>query len=103
MADCLPLLCGPSLRKSPDARPTYGELLEHPWMKEDEGREVDMAAWVVKALDARSQRKSTGGTVGSSGPEVAEGHAEGPAAEAPTNPIVTNGDGAGAAQVNGSS
>lgn len=57
-------------------------------MLDDETREVDMVGWVSKALALRAQRQRTGGAVSSSGPEVAEGHAEGPAAgpEAETAP-----------------
>ena len=73
-----------SLLKQPDARPTYAQLLEHPWMKEDDEREVDMAAWVARALEARANRRTTGAPVSSSAPEVAEGHARGPATSPPS-------------------
>lgn len=48
-------------------------------MKADETSDVDMAAWVKDALDAKAARKSHGAPVSSSAPEVKEGHAEGPA------------------------
>jgi hypothetical protein len=76
------LIC--SLLKQPDARPTYAQLLEHPWMKEDDEREVDMAAWVAGALEAKARRRTNGAPVSSSAPEVAEGHARGPAVPPPT-------------------
>lgn len=49
-----------SLRKEPTARPTYGDLLKHPWLKANEGVEVDMPAWVNAQLE---KRKATGGSL----------------------------------------
>lgn len=45
-------------------------------MKEDEAREVDMVGWVARALEARAAKKKNGAAVSTSGPEIAEGHAE---------------------------
>lgn len=53
-------------------------------MKEDSEREVDMVAWVAKALDAKAARRSNGAAISSSAPEVVQGHAEGPAVPSPT-------------------
>ncbi|EJD42649.1 kinase-like protein [Auricularia subglabra TFB-10046 SS5] len=42
------------LAKEPERRPTYGELLQHPFLLADHGRDVDMAGWVVRALEFRA-------------------------------------------------
>ncbi|TFK44358.1 kinase-like domain-containing protein [Crucibulum laeve] len=39
------------LRKDPEKRASYRELLDHPFLAKDVGRDVDMAGWVVKALE----------------------------------------------------
>jgi hypothetical protein len=52
-------------------------------MKEDDERDVDMAAWVASALAAKAARRSHGAPVSSSAPEVNEGHATGPAVPPP--------------------
>lgn len=41
------------LRRTPTQRPTYAQLLEHPWLKADAEREIDMATWIAGALDWR--------------------------------------------------
>ncbi|WFD36576.1 mitogen-activated protein kinase kinase [Malassezia cuniculi] len=49
------------LRKSPDERPTYAELLEHPLLVADAERtdeEIGMAAWVASSLEAQAARRS---------------------------------------------
>ncbi|SGY93363.1 BQ5605_C037g11586 [Microbotryum silenes-dioicae] len=43
------------LEKSAVRRPNYAQLLEHPFLKEDVGREVDMVQWVVDALAYRAE------------------------------------------------
>ncbi|SCV72030.1 BQ2448_4724 [Microbotryum intermedium] len=43
------------LEKSADRRPNYAQLLEHPFLKEDVGREVDMVQWVKDALAYRAE------------------------------------------------
>lgn len=48
-------------------------------MKEDAEREVDMVGWVARALEARAAKKKNGAAVSTSGPEVANDHADGPA------------------------
>ena len=48
-----------SLLKDPNARPTYGKLLEHPFLLADVGAEVDMVGWVAQALELRSARGVT--------------------------------------------
>jgi mitogen-activated protein kinase kinase len=45
-----------SLLKDPNARPTYGELLEHPFLLADKDSDVDMAGWVQHALDRQAKR-----------------------------------------------
>lgn len=45
-----------SLLKDPNARPTYAQLLEHPFLLADKDAEVDMAAWVAEALERRAKR-----------------------------------------------
>ncbi|KZS93943.1 kinase-like protein [Sistotremastrum niveocremeum HHB9708] len=44
------------LMKDPNARATYAELLEHPFLGADRGREVDMAGWVARALAHRQEK-----------------------------------------------
>jgi len=39
------------LVKEPASRATYAELLDHPFLAHDRGREVDMSSWVEKALE----------------------------------------------------
>lgn len=41
------------LRKKPDERPSYQDLLEHPFLKDVEKSDVDMASWAKKAFDNR--------------------------------------------------
>ncbi|KAF8160768.1 kinase-like protein [Crassisporium funariophilum] len=43
------------LRKDPEKRASYRELLDHPFLQRDLESNVDMAAWVVKALEHRAQ------------------------------------------------
>lgn len=46
------------LEKVPERRATYGEMLEHPFLKLDaeRGDKVDMAGWVEKRLDAKKAK-----------------------------------------------
>ena len=46
-----------SLLKEPSRRATYAELLKHPWLVNDQKREVDMVGWVEKALAWREAEK----------------------------------------------
>ncbi|CAG8550682.1 11139_t:CDS:2 [Ambispora leptoticha] len=48
------------LNKNPKARPTYGELLDHPFLQKYEEIEVDMKSWVEQAYNERqdSYKKS---------------------------------------------
>ncbi|KAI0225518.1 MAP kinase kinase Wis1, partial [Massospora cicadina] len=41
------------LRKKPEDRPTYQELLDHPFLKKHSDSEVDMTAWAQAAYDNR--------------------------------------------------
>lgn len=50
----------PSLLKDPNARPTYAQLLEHPFLLADKNADVDMAGWVAKSLERRAARGVTG-------------------------------------------
>lgn len=45
-----------SLLKDPNARPTYAQLLEHPFLKGEKELDVDMAGWVAESLERRSKR-----------------------------------------------
>lgn len=45
-----------SLQKDPNARPTYGELMQHPFLLADKDSGVDMAGWVALALDRQAKR-----------------------------------------------
>ncbi|KAG8923224.1 hypothetical protein FRC03_010310 [Tulasnella sp. 419] len=53
--------------KEPSLRPSYQELLEHPWLIEDAKRDVDMVGWTRKAVArreaARQAAKERGTTV----------------------------------------
>jgi len=44
------------LRKDPHVRPTYAQMLEHPFLAADKDAEVDMVAWVEEALERRAAR-----------------------------------------------
>ncbi|KAK8850437.1 hypothetical protein IAR55_004355 [Kwoniella newhampshirensis] len=44
------------LQKDPNRRPTYGELLQHPFLVADIDAEVDMVGWVAAALERRAER-----------------------------------------------
>ncbi|WWD20620.1 hypothetical protein CI109_105096 [Kwoniella shandongensis] len=44
------------LQKDPNRRPTYAELLEHPFLAADKEAEVDMVGWVATALERRAER-----------------------------------------------
>ncbi len=48
-----------SLLKDPNARPTYAQLLQHPFLLADKGAEVDMVGWVAGALEKRAARGIT--------------------------------------------
>ncbi|GAA5959654.1 hypothetical protein JCM21900_002148 [Sporobolomyces salmonicolor] len=43
------------LIKQAARRPTYAQLLEHPWLKQDVGRDVDMVGWIAHALAYREK------------------------------------------------
>lgn len=43
------------LRKVAGKRPTYAQLMDHPFLKDDIGREVDMVGWIAGALDYREK------------------------------------------------
>lgn len=45
-----------SLIKDANGRPTYAQLLEHPFLAADKDAEVDMAGWVAEALERRAAR-----------------------------------------------
>jgi len=51
------------LMKEPTQRGTYAQLLEHPWLKEDSARKVDMVAWVARAVGLREKAKKSGSTI----------------------------------------
>lgn len=46
----------PSLRKDPNTRPTYAQLLKHPFLLPDKEADVDMVGWVASALEKRAAR-----------------------------------------------
>ncbi|KAG6885686.1 MAP kinase kinase Wis1 [Termitomyces sp. T159_Od127] len=46
------------LAKKPEDRATYQELLDHPFLKSDATREVDMVKWVRGAMDYKEQKLS---------------------------------------------
>ncbi len=43
------------LIKNPRERPSYGELLEHPFLAVDPNKKVDMAGWIAAALEYRDK------------------------------------------------
>ncbi|ORY29652.1 kinase-like domain-containing protein [Naematelia encephala] len=45
-----------NLLKDPNARPTYAELLKHPFLLADKDAEVDMVEWVAQSLERRAAR-----------------------------------------------
>lgn len=48
------------LEKIPSRRPTYAQLLQHAFLKEDEAKGedgVDMVGWVARAVEARERKK----------------------------------------------
>ncbi|ORX70626.1 kinase-like protein [Linderina pennispora] len=47
------------LVKKQDARPTYHELLQHPWMIEAESANVDMEDWALRAHQLALRRKES--------------------------------------------
>ncbi|EMD37758.1 hypothetical protein CERSUDRAFT_114423 [Gelatoporia subvermispora B] len=44
------------LRKVPEMRATYAELMDHPFLVADRAREVDMPAWVAEAIEYRETK-----------------------------------------------
>jgi hypothetical protein len=44
------------LIKEASSRPTYAQLLEHPFLKNEKEKDVDMSGWVAGALEKRAQR-----------------------------------------------
>lgn len=42
--------------KDPNARPTYAQLLEHPFLKGAAEEKVDMAGWVAAAMERQAKR-----------------------------------------------
>ncbi|GAA5894005.1 mitogen-activated protein kinase kinase PBS2 [Sporobolomyces salmoneus] len=43
------------LEKQAERRPTYAQLLQHPWLREDKEKNVDMEGWISKALAYREE------------------------------------------------
>jgi len=48
-----------SLLKEPTARPTYAQLLQHPFLLADKDADVDMPGWVAGALEKRAAKGIT--------------------------------------------
>jgi mitogen-activated protein kinase kinase len=44
-----------SLHKEPSKRPTYAELLEHPFIQKYHDVDVDMESWATQALESRQK------------------------------------------------
>lgn len=45
-----------TLHKDARRRPTYAQLLQHPFLQADANRQVDMADWVRRALEWKAQQ-----------------------------------------------
>ncbi|PSR88586.1 hypothetical protein PHLCEN_2v5113 [Hermanssonia centrifuga] len=45
------------LHRVPELRATYAELLDHPFLVEDQTRAVDMPGWVAQAIDYRDSKQ----------------------------------------------
>ncbi|GAA5840738.1 hypothetical protein JCM3766R1_000874 [Sporobolomyces carnicolor] len=43
------------LEKQAERRPTYAQLLQHPWLKGEQEKQVDMEGWIAKALAYREK------------------------------------------------
>lgn len=50
------ILTESSLLKDPNARITYAQMVDHPFLLADKGADVDMAGWVTDALEKRAAR-----------------------------------------------
>ncbi|ORY84149.1 kinase-like domain-containing protein [Leucosporidium creatinivorum] len=50
---------GQCLEKSATRRPNYKQLMEHPFLQQDETREVDMVKWIAEALAYREVHPKT--------------------------------------------
>jgi mitogen-activated protein kinase kinase len=48
------------LHKSPTKRPLYAQLLRHPWLVKWASTDVDMTAWVERALEQTRQERAKG-------------------------------------------
>lgn len=46
----------PSLIKDASKRPTYAQLLDHPFLKHAADEKVDMAGWVAHAMERQAKR-----------------------------------------------
>ncbi|KAI0093170.1 kinase-like domain-containing protein [Irpex rosettiformis] len=44
------------LHRLPELRPTYAELLEHPFLKADRAKKVNMVGWVARAVEHRDRK-----------------------------------------------
>lgn len=46
------------LDRNPDRRPVYSQLLQHPFLAEDEVSDVDMVAWVNNAMKFKGSKRT---------------------------------------------
>lgn len=47
-----------SLHKNPSERPTYSNLLAHPFIQKYDNEDIDMAGWASSAYAARCEREA---------------------------------------------
>ncbi|KDQ21838.1 hypothetical protein BOTBODRAFT_214628 [Botryobasidium botryosum FD-172 SS1] len=61
------------LRKEPEMRYTYSQLLDHPFLVSDRERDVDMVSWVSGAMEHRAAVRAAAANGGAAAPASAAG------------------------------
>jgi len=73
------------LRRIPEHRPTYAQLLQHPFLLAPEIESVDMRAWVAAALAKRAASSSTSSSAPTS--STVSSPASSSSSQAPAPPV----------------